>query len=69
MKFKQYLKESSRKDILKRHKNLKKMSVEKLEQIAELDYSATETEMINIILFNEFRENDIDLAFNNKEIK
>lgn len=68
MKFKQYLKESSRKDILKRHKNLKKMSVDQLEKLAEVT-STNETEMINIILFNEFREIDIDLAFNGKEIK
>jgi len=68
VKFKQYLKESSRKDILKRHKNLKKMSVDQLEKLAEVT-STNETEMINIILFNEFREIDIDLAFNGKEIK
>ena len=70
MKFKEYLREASKKDILKRFKKLKKMNMSELENICENDITYnTEAEIINVILFGEFRESDIELAFNNKEIK
>ena len=70
MKFKEYLREASKKDIIKRFKKLKKMSMTELEDICENDLTySTESEIINVILFDEFRESDIELAFNNKEIK
>lgn len=70
MKFKVYLKESSKKDIIKRFKKLKKKSLDELVEIAGTNYTITEAStLINIILFEEFREEDIELALNNKELK
>ena len=46
------------------------MNMSELENICENDITYnTEAEIINVILFGEFRESDIELAFNNKEIK
>ncbi len=70
MKFKQYLRESSKKDITKRFKKLKKMSFDELKNIANSDFEMLESiDCIKVILFDEFREEDIEIAFNNKEIK
>jgi cytidylate kinase len=75
MRFKDYLREASKKDILKRYKKLKKMDKDELVSIYTLGNQVNsistepKTEIINAILFDEFREIDIELAFNNKEIK
>ena len=75
MRFKDYLREASKKDILKRFKKLKKMDKDELvaiyTQSNRINSIETEPKMevINAILFDEFRETDIELAFNEGEIK
>lgn len=75
MKFKDYLREASKKDILKRFKKLKKMEKDELVSIYtnsnKINSISTEpkSEIINAILYDEFREDDIDKTFNNEEIK
>jgi hypothetical protein len=70
VKFKQYLINASKKDILKRFKKLKKMTISELSKIASLDCTIdNQTIIIEMILFEEFREEDIENAFNYKDIK
>jgi len=69
VKFKQYLKSTSKKDIMKRFKKLKKMNFGELNNIANTDFPISESiELIKVILFEEFREEDVESAFINKEI-
>jgi hypothetical protein len=75
MRFKDYLREASKKDILKRFRKLKKMDKEELVNIYSISNKVhsisnePKMDIINAILFIEFREIDIEMAFNNKEIK
>jgi len=75
MQFKDYLREASKKDILKRFKKLKKMSKSELLNIYSDSDNITDivnesaADIINIILFDEFREIDIEQAFNEEKIK
>jgi len=64
MKFKSYLKEASKKDILKRFKKLKKKRRNDLLEIVGSTYdNFKDADIIRVILLEEFREEDVEFAF------